>query len=345
MRGNTRAGCSGFLTEMSLTPRLRRRTGRAVPIAGLDEATVEALLATAPQLAGTRVGSESGCTGEPGYATALAEMVAAARRPGRPDELVGLPAAREAFAAVSWRSAQPAPRRRWLVRLAGVPAAVGLASTLALGGVAYAAYANALPSGWQAVAHALLGSLGVPGAPARRDSPSALPRSVPRAASSGLPAGYAAEREVAAWCQVAEQAATGSRALPEAIRRDLVAAAGGSPRILAFCAGHKVAPAPGSALSPASGATTSRQSAATATAGRPRPTTQPSLASASPRSGTPGSAAAARAQPSARATPASTAPPAKQPRSGPPGASATVTASPDRRPTAAGPAPPATARG
>lgn len=346
MRGNTRAGFNGFLSDMSRTPRLRRLPGHPAPIAGLDETTVEALLHPAAQSTGSGAGAATWYAAERAGEHALAELVAAARRPGRPEELAGLPAAREAFAAVSWRSARPASPRRWLIRLAGVPAALGLASTLALGGVAYAAYASALPSGWQAVAHALLGPLGVPGAPAHRGAlPVPSPVAAPRASSRGSLAELPARGQVAAWCRAAEQAATGSRALPEAIRRDLIAAAGGAPRIPAFCA-SRVAPSASPAASPLAKPTATQQPVGAPASRRPRPTRQATPTGRSVPSGTPAAPAAtsaARAQPSAGATRASSDAPTKQLPSG--SRAGTGTVSPLHRGGASVPSSPASVRG
>ncbi len=171
-------------------------------------------------------------------AEALAELA------GRPaeDELDGeaetLMAFRNHFGAT-----EPARREgrnhRPRLRYRRVPlgAAAAAATILGLGGLATAAYAGALPAGWQRLAHDIVG------APAPGPQPAASP-SPAGPAATGQP-GYGL---CTAWAQAK---AHGTRKQQAAAFEELVSAAGGPGNVTAYCAAVRPGRPPSFRPSPA----------------------------------------------------------------------------------------------
>jgi hypothetical protein len=174
----------------------------------------------------------------PGAAPELRPLAEAlAELGGRPagDELAGeadtLTAFRAHFGArgpahrVS-RNRPPRLRSRHLP----LRAAAAAATILGLGGLATAAYAGALPSGLQRLAHDIIGAPAAGARPAARPSP-AIP------AASGQP-GYGL---CTAW---AHAKAHGTRKQRAAAFNELAAAAGGPGNVTAYCTATAQTPSP-----------------------------------------------------------------------------------------------------
>jgi hypothetical protein len=220
----------------------------------------------------------------------VAELLAAAAAPARPDELAGEMAAVAAFRREyrpADRNVSPVPgtpdtvpertpgpaarqpatqrsssrRRPRRPRRRGV-AIAALATVVALvGGTAYAAGAGRLPDPVQRQLHEALAGVGVP-PPGPRDTPTRTPGSAP--APSGTPSAGA---HLLGLCR-AWQSARANPGAPQPRpdeRRVLAEAAGGQHRIEAFCAAL-VAAAPGATASPS---TPAGPAPVTPTPGRP----------------------------------------------------------------------------
>jgi hypothetical protein len=164
-------------------------------------------------------------------AEALAELA------GRPvgDELAGeagtLTAFREHFGApgsARHRGRNRRPRSRRLP----LRAAAAVTTILGLGGLATAAYAGALPAGWQRLAHDVIGAPAAGAQPAARPSP-AVP-----ATSGQLGHGLCT-----AW---AHARAHGTRKQRAAAFNALAAAAGGPGNVAAYCTATARTAAPSS---------------------------------------------------------------------------------------------------
>lgn len=150
----------------------------------------------------------------------VADVLAAIRAGPASDELTGLGAAQAEFRR---RIAGPASASRSRGRrpavfgsLGAKAAAAAVIAAIGLGGAATAAYAGALPSSWQRVAHQIIG------APA------------PHQAGSGTPVGpHAAYALCTAYLHAT---AGGTAAQKAAAFRNLARAVGGAGRVTAFCA-------------------------------------------------------------------------------------------------------------
>jgi len=195
---------------------------REVPL--ISDASLEALLAGAELPPGAAPELRP-------LAEALAELTA---RPDG-DELAGeadtLTAFREHFGARG-PARDMSRHRRLRPRSRHLPlrAAAAAATILGLGGLATAAYAGALPTGLQRLAHDIIGAPAAVARPTARPSP-AIP------AASGQP-GYGL---CTAW---AHAKAHGTRKQRAVAFQDLATAAGGPGNVTAYCAAtaHTAAP-------------------------------------------------------------------------------------------------------
>lgn len=214
------------------------RTGRH----RLTEASLDRLLDGGPEAATS------------GDTAALAALLAAASAPGRPDELRGLHQAVAAYSAVSWRTATSAPaprpwRNRMIGKLVTIKVAAAAVSALSLGGVAVAAYSNALPEVLQTPAHDVFGGVGVPGPPststlnANRSrhnrptpqvtpTPSVTPTGSPSASPTALPS------RIFGLCTAENEAIAHGTLLGAPVQAYLDQQAGGASNVAAFCAAH-----------------------------------------------------------------------------------------------------------
>jgi hypothetical protein len=186
----------------------------------------------------------------------VAELLAAASAPARPEELAGELAAVAAFRREYRpvdRAAPPVPEprgsvprrpRRRRVALAGLAAVVAL-----VGGTAYAAGSGRLPDPVQRQLHEALAGVGVP-PPDPRDTPS--PKQPSASASAPVPMGTApGDAQLLGLCR-AWQAARENPGAPQPRpdeKRILAEAAGGAHRIEQYCAAL-VATGPGATLAP-----------------------------------------------------------------------------------------------
>jgi hypothetical protein len=157
----------------------------------------------------------------------LVRLVAAAQAPASPGELAGEDAAVAAFRQARNDSARPV--RRTLARVVAVKVAAGVA-ILAAGGYAVAAATGAVPAPGFVPERA---PAPVATTPAKHPAgnPTAVPRQPLPAVSPGTP--HRSANSYAGLCRAYFNGPAGHDAAP---MRDLVTAAGGADRVVAFCA-------------------------------------------------------------------------------------------------------------
>jgi hypothetical protein len=215
----------------------------------------------------------------------LAGLLDAARAATPGEDLAGERAAVAGFLAERQRAVPTAPpRTRRVVRMIAMKAALAIA-LLAFGGTALAARTGSLPAAAQERAHALLSGVGVPApapapppAPSKRPttggaSASAVPSPIPTPAPSAT--GATATLELCRVWDAARQQPPG-KAVPAPTRRALAAAAGGMPKIDAFCAELLGSATASGTASPSATASGSEQATAEPTGpGKPAHTKKP----------------------------------------------------------------------
>jgi hypothetical protein len=173
----------------------------------------------------------------------LVGLLDAARSPTPEADPAGERAAVAGFLAARQRAVPTAPPRRQnrAVRTFAMKAALGLA-VLAFGGTALAARTGSLPSAVQERAHTIFSDVGVP-PPAPASSTQVTRGSVPTPtrAPSRTATPTPSERATRELCRVwnaARQDPSG-KPVPPQTRRALADAAGGVPKIDAFCAARQ----------------------------------------------------------------------------------------------------------
>ena len=185
----------------------------------------------------------------------LADVLAALRAAPADDEMAGKAAALAEFRQQVGVSSHPIRSRRrrptLLSSLLSAKAAAAAAvAVVGLGGVATAAFANALPSAAQQFAHDTIG------APSPHASSSANPGNNTNAGHSGTPVGPNASGPAAfGLCTAYANATQHGNAAQKAVAfRNLENAAGGAANVASFCA---AVAHPGASATPGSGGPTS----------------------------------------------------------------------------------------
>ncbi len=170
----------------------------------------------------------------------LDRLLAAARAPARPEELVGEWAAVDGY-ITAYRST-PQPRRVRAPLRGGLVAAksVAVAAVLAFGGTALAAETGTLPPSVQRHAHGVFGSLVPAPGPDRHGSQAGTPgpavSATDPAPASGSPVPSADAQGLCHAWQAAQDDPRG-RAMTAESRHALAALAGDEPAVPGFCAG------------------------------------------------------------------------------------------------------------
>jgi len=223
-------------------PNFSRRTGQDA--SGIPDPAFAALLAAGTPLADPSPPMQH-----------VADALAALRAAPASDEAAGKTAALAQFrqrVGVSSHPIRSRHRRPTLLSplLSAKAAAVAAVAVVGLGGVATAAFANALPSAAQKFAHDTIG------APSPHASRNAHPGDNANAGHSGTPVGPNASGPAAFGLCTAYSNATqhGTAAQKAVAFRNLEKAAGGAANVASFCASVTH---PGASATPGSGAPTS----------------------------------------------------------------------------------------
>jgi len=215
----------------------------------------------------------------------VADVVAALRAAPARDEAVGQGAALAQFRQQAGVSSQPIRSRRrrptLLSSLLSAKAAAAAAvAVVGLGGVATAAFANALPSAAQQFAHDTIG------APSPHASNSADAHNNANAGHSGTPVGPNASGSAAfGLCTAFTHAKQHGTAAQKAVAfRNLEKAAGGAANVASFCAS---VPHPGASATPQTGAASSHPTGEATSHSSGPPSPQPTGEPTSHPSGAP----------------------------------------------------------
>lgn len=199
----------------------------------------------------------------------VADLLAAAGAPARPDELAGEKAAVAAFRA-AYGPAEPEKPKGRPVRRAVLVAALSAVVAL-VGGTAYAAQTGRLPDPVQQRFHETFAGVPAP-EPDVRTSPTQRPSPTTTATTAAAPP--AVLDLCRAW--QATRSRPGQPSLRPDEQRELAAAAGGQNRIESFCAGLAASPTPSGSSPAGPGATGGPDS--TGKPGNPDPGTPPTAA-------------------------------------------------------------------